>query len=206
MKRREDRTCSVPGCAGDFFAREMCRKHLQRFYTHGDPRVGFAGLPEDPVQRAKVRLYSKCRPQPNGCVFFIGSHGDCGHGQIAGLDGVNIGAHRLAWILRYGEPPAGMLIRHHCDNPMCVRIEHLALGTQKDNMADMWKRGRQGGQFPTTPHCRKGHSWTVANTKWTKTGRVCRFCTIQRRRIARQKVGVRWLAPRFDLNTLLETP
>jgi len=56
--------------------------------------------------------------------------------------GKYIGAHRLRWILERGEIPHGMLIMHICDNPPCVRLDHLRLGTTKDNQQDMSKKGR----------------------------------------------------------------
>ncbi|MGA7723315.1 MAG: HNH endonuclease signature motif containing protein [Ignavibacteriaceae bacterium] len=44
--------------------------------------------------------------------------------------------HRYIWTLYNGEIPAGMEVRHRCNNPACFRIEHLELGTHKQNMED----------------------------------------------------------------------
>lgn len=51
-------------------------------------------------------------------------------------------AHRVAWILTYGEIPANKFICHRCDNTLCIRPDHLFVGDHKDNMADMVKKGR----------------------------------------------------------------
>jgi len=54
----------------------------------------------------------------------------------------NILAHRMSWILTYGEVPDGMKVLHKCDNTKCVNPEHLWLGTQKDNIQDMINKKR----------------------------------------------------------------
>lgn len=51
-------------------------------------------------------------------------------------------ASRVAWVLTHGPIPSGMEICHHCDNPPCVRPEHLFLGTHADNMQDASKKKR----------------------------------------------------------------
>tara|TARA_R110001606_G_scaffold115974_2_gene244548 strand:- start:697 stop:1032 length:336 start_codon:yes stop_codon:yes gene_type:complete len=51
-------------------------------------------------------------------------------------------AHRFAYALSKGEIPDGFVVRHTCDNPACCNPDHLILGTQADNIADMYKRKR----------------------------------------------------------------
>lgn len=63
------------------------------------------------------------------------------YGQIM-LDGRMFLAHRAAWIIANGAIPEQTEVCHTCDNPPCVRPDHLFLGSHTDNMADMARKGR----------------------------------------------------------------
>ena len=67
-------------------------------------------------------------------------------------------AHRLSYELTYGEEiPEGMYGCHHCDNPPCVRPDHIFVGTASDNMNDAIRKGRMSnGNYcgPNHPNAR----------------------------------------------------
>ncbi len=49
---------------------------------------------------------------------------------------------RYLWEQIYGGIPKGSVIRHKCDNPNCVNIDHIEIGTTADNNRDRMIRGR----------------------------------------------------------------
>lgn len=51
-------------------------------------------------------------------------------------------AHRVSYLLNKGPIPKGFSVLHECDNPPCIRPNHLFLGTQGDNCRDMAAKGR----------------------------------------------------------------
>lgn len=72
-----------------------------------------------------------------------GTGGDNDYGLFT-FDGHSYKAHRCMWKLAHGEP-GEMRVLHHCDNPICVRPDHLFLGTLADNARDAVSKGRHRG-------------------------------------------------------------
>lgn len=75
------------------------------------------------------------------CIEWQGARSSAGYGQLR-RGGKVYYIHRLTYEAVYGKIPKGQVVRHSCDNPACYNIDHLSLGTHKDNMQDASKRGR----------------------------------------------------------------
>jgi hypothetical protein len=88
------------------------------------------------------RFWSKVR-KTEGCWIWTAYKNYRGYGQYS-YYGRLTHAHRAAYRIVYGSIPEGCVICHRCDNPSCVRPDHLFAGTQLDNMRDMIKKGRRG--------------------------------------------------------------
>lgn len=81
-----------------------------------------------------------------GCWLWTGNVLNTGYGSLEiqgrGEKRKLMPAHRFAYADTYGPIPAGLIIRHDCDNRPCVRPDHLRVGTQQDNIDDMVARDR----------------------------------------------------------------
>jgi hypothetical protein len=77
----------------------------------------------------------------HGCWVWTGARTRAGYGTL-GVDGSTRYTHRLCYEEFVGPIPDGMRACHRCDNPPCCNPEHLFLGTDQDNMDDMWAKGR----------------------------------------------------------------
>jgi len=65
-----------------------------------------------------------------------------GYPQIC-VNGKRMYLHRFIYEQSFGKIPKGLEVMHKCDNPTCINIEHLTLGTHQDNMDDKVIKNRQ---------------------------------------------------------------
>jgi hypothetical protein len=92
---------------------------------------------------AKAKLSSFIRPgMTTPCLEWQAARDRDGYGYFGVRAGKVAKAHRLAWEFAHGPIPDGLHVLHKCDNPPCIDVEHLFLGTNDDNVADMNAKGR----------------------------------------------------------------
>lgn len=84
-----------------------------------------------------VVLFWKHIQMGDGCWLWTARRDKYGYGLVKRNNpALNTKAHRRSWEIHFGPIPAGLSVMHRCDNPPCVRPDHLALGTQADNNHD----------------------------------------------------------------------
>lgn len=129
------RRCSVDGCEKPHYCRDFCQMHYSRWYRHGDPHA--VTWPQGP---AEDRFWSKVE-KTDTCWEWTAAtmHG---YGVFGVGDNRYQRAHRFSWEMHFGPIENGLWVLHKCDNPLCVRPDHLFLGTHQDNMNDAQRKGR----------------------------------------------------------------
>lgn len=151
------------------------------------------------------RLEDNSIPEPNsGCTLWFGPTDRCGYGQLM-VHGRARRATHLSLEQDGRAVPRGMCACHKCDTPACINPDHLFVGTQADNLADMRAKGRHnysglGGHGSGASgslmqaHCRNGHELTSETLVYRKpqAGRTaphreCRICGYERRRAWRAR-------------------
>jgi len=95
-----------------------------------------------PITHRVVAKFFESVDRSADCWLWTGKTDDDGYGVFY-KDGGDFRAHRVAYEVGHGSAPGDKCVCHRCDNPRCVRPEHLFLGTSPDNTADRNAKGRQ---------------------------------------------------------------
>lgn len=98
------------------------------------------------------------------------------HGYGMSVEGRNMSAHRLSYLIHIGDIPQGMVIDHLCRTRHCVNPAHMEIVTNAENTL----RGNGvTARFARQTHCKHGHEFTPENTMIRRRpsgGRRCRIC------------------------------
>jgi hypothetical protein len=121
-----------------------------------------------------VKIDAKSIPEPmSGCILWLGSLYENGYGVLH-YKGMNLKAHRANYELTHGSVPDGMVLDHLCRVRSCIRVDHLEVVTQRENV-------RRGSRMNLQDECMRGHPFSTENTYVTvrkdgRTHRQCRAC------------------------------
>lgn len=123
------------------------------------------------------------------CWLWMGKTTEYGYGRFNIAGGKWITASRAAYMLRHGDLEKRTSVLHKCDTPLCCNPFHLYAGTQKQNVQDIYDRGRN------TP--RSGHKITeeVAMKIFSAEGtqnEIARRFGVSRSFVSLVKSGKRW--------------
>ena len=131
-----------PCCGNEFFKRETESKLRWVSRKYCGAKCGKLKFPMKEYKQERLKyILSNISITKSGCMEWKGCIHKSGYGIISFLNKQEH-VHRIVYQIIHGEIPKEMFVCHHCDNPKCVNIDHLFLGTPQDNMTDMINKGR----------------------------------------------------------------
>ena len=140
------------------------------------------------MRKLEERFWEKV-DKSDGCWLWKASLRN-GYGDIW-INGHHVAAHRVAWELINGAIPEGVEVLHKCDNPPCVRPDHLFLGTVADNVRDSKNKGRRA---PQDGENNPAHLLTASQVKEIKQ---------LRGKLSQRKIGEKFGVARTTIENIL---
>ncbi len=116
-----------------------------------------------------------------GCVLWTGFADKSGYVRTHWKGSSGVLVHRIAYEQVHGIFDPSLKVCHSCDTPNCVNPKHLFLGTQKDNLRDMFAKGRARPQ---------GKAAAPLTVFPAVSGRVLQAAARSRRQNTVERIGV----------------
>lgn len=137
------------------------------------PNADINSLPVHLQLSLLERLLAKtAKDDTTGCWNWTGRRCGSGYGMIGTGRRAQLMPHRVSHLFFKG-PITAPVVRHECDNRLCLNPDHLVLGTHRENTADMIRRGRHVSGMAKRAVCPKGHPYDRINANGARTCSKC---------------------------------
>lgn len=120
------------GCGAQ--ANIAARNEYRRGFVRGEP---IPNLPGHNRRKTSPRYVEEHRGYKTPCWIWQSVNRSVGYGQVS-VDGVNLLAHRLMFVLYRGDVPEGLVLDHLCRQRSCVHPHHLEAVSQNENVFRMY--------------------------------------------------------------------
>lgn len=118
-------------------------RYRKRGYGYCSPPCHGEAKRRAAAARRTTRFLSRVKKgDPDECWPYQGYRSARGYGFVTEGAAKNTPAHRYMYRLVFGEVPDNKVVCHKCDNPPCCNPNHLWLGSNAENIQDMWRKGR----------------------------------------------------------------
>lgn len=161
------------------------------------------------IDESTKQNYFNCKPigyviDKNGCHICV-SHSRTSDGYpVVNRADKKWMMNRYIWYLNNGDIPKGLCVMHSCDNPNCINISHLSLGTHKENMDDRDAKGRMPNQSGfDNPNCSLTIEDVIQIKKYLIENNmrqidIAKKFNVHRTTISEIQRGVRWSEVEVD--------
>lgn len=138
-ERRPGRQKPCRNCGKAFHcpaSRDAGTRHCEKVFCTKACYIEYRRRPD--VREAK---FWETVSKSEGCWMWTGRLMSAGYGEIRHTRETRVLAHRYSYALANGPIPKGKQVLHKCNVALCVRPEHLYLGTDLENARDRLKAG-----------------------------------------------------------------
>lgn len=106
------------------------------------PRIPISEFSQEQIDCRTPKFWSKVSKSDDGSCWLWTGYINANGYAIMSISRRGYRASRISYFLHHGHISEDLHICHRCDNPACVRPDHLFLGTRSDNMKDSVEKGR----------------------------------------------------------------
>ena len=138
-KYPQKKKCNL--CEAIATSKGLCDNHYRKFLRHGILTTHDKRFDKRNAIERLMEIIKSIPANQNGCKIWPMGINSSGYGHFS-IKNKSYNVSRLLYKIINPGDYSGLVVRHKCDVRSCCNIDHLEVGTQKDNIHDIRKRNR----------------------------------------------------------------